>query len=43
MAVQTFRDSIAWQKAMELATSMYSGTRSLRMKQQRDKKNESSK
>lgn len=28
MAVQTFRDSIAWQKAMELTTSIYSATRS---------------
>jgi four helix bundle protein len=28
MAVQTFRDSIAWQKAMELTTLIYSATRS---------------
>jgi len=27
MAVQTFRDSIAWQKAMDLTTSIYSATR----------------
>jgi len=27
MAVQTFRDSIAWQKAMDLTTSVYAVTR----------------
>ena len=28
MAVQSFRDSIAWQKAMDLSTAIYSVTRS---------------
>jgi four helix bundle protein len=28
MAVQSFRDSIAWQKAMDLSTAIYSATRS---------------
>jgi four helix bundle protein len=27
MAVQSFRDSIAWQKAMDLSTAVYSVTR----------------